>query len=86
MHSSNRRIETDRRQRRFATLAPSAHAGRYAAWGIDDTHHSMVCGYANTGELRQRSMGDRVVVTKLRGCMLPCLGLHNSGLSVCALR
>ena len=26
--SSNRRIETDRRQRRFATLAPSAHAGR----------------------------------------------------------
>ena len=26
---SNRRIEADRRQRRFATLAPSAHAGRY---------------------------------------------------------
>jgi len=25
---SNRRIETDRRQRPFATLAPSAHAGR----------------------------------------------------------
>ena len=25
---SNRRIEADRRQRRFATLAPSAHAGR----------------------------------------------------------
>jgi hypothetical protein len=24
----NRRIEADRRQRRFATLAPSAHAGR----------------------------------------------------------
>ena len=29
--SSNRRIETDRRQRRFATLAPSAHAGRWVA-------------------------------------------------------
>ena len=25
---SNRRIESDRRQRRFASLAPSAHAGR----------------------------------------------------------
>lgn len=25
---SNRRIEADRRQRRFATLAPSAHAER----------------------------------------------------------
>jgi len=25
---ANRRIEADRRQRRFATLAPSAHAGR----------------------------------------------------------
>jgi len=24
----NHRIEADRRQRRFATLAPSAHAGR----------------------------------------------------------
>jgi len=24
----NRRIEADRRQRRFAILAPSAHAGR----------------------------------------------------------
>jgi hypothetical protein len=27
--SSNHHIETDRHQRRFATLAPSAHAGRY---------------------------------------------------------
>jgi len=26
--NSNRRIEADRRQRRFATLAPSAHAER----------------------------------------------------------
>ena len=26
--SPNRRIEADRRQGRFATLAPSAHAGR----------------------------------------------------------
>jgi len=26
----NPRIETDRRQRRFATLAPSAHAERWA--------------------------------------------------------
>jgi len=30
--SPNRRIEADRRQRRFATLAPSAHAGRCAAF------------------------------------------------------
>ncbi len=28
---ANHRIEADRRQRRFATLAPSAHAGRYAS-------------------------------------------------------
>jgi hypothetical protein len=31
--TSNRRIEADRRQRRFATLAPSAHAERWAAKG-----------------------------------------------------
>jgi hypothetical protein len=34
--TSNRRIEADRRQRRFATLAPSAHAGRYTALAMDD--------------------------------------------------